>query len=412
MPLAIHNPRVLSLFALAASALACSEAVVPSFDDETTDGDTGAQTEGYSSAVTDSLALPWPPDSYDDPELPAHFEAVLAFDNTPADNPTTDAGATLGRVLFFDTTLSANQTVACASCHRQVEGFSDSAVFSEGFDGGLTGRHSMGLSNSRFYASGRFFWDERAATLEEQVLMPIQDQTEMGLTLAELVERVSARRYYPELFEQAFGDSEVTSERIAQALAQYVRAMVSVDSRYDQGLAEAGSALEPFANFSDEENLGKQLFMGPQGGCARCHLAPVGAPPPPGQPPSNQALFFMAEPANNGLDLGTDSDDAGVAGHSGDPDDLGAFKSPSLRNLVERAPYMHDGRFATLEEVIEHYDSGVQPHPNLDQRLRGPGGQPRQLGLTAQERGALVAFLGTLSDPELLTDPRFADPFL
>jgi cytochrome c peroxidase len=158
--------------------------------------DTGDPGECYPPQVTDHLDLPCPADLYD-PPLPAHFDtpAVQGFDNTPADNPITDAGATLGRVLFYDPQLSQNGTISCASCHQQELGFSDSAVLSEGFEGGLTGRNSMGLADARFYAAGHFFWDERAATLEDQVLMPIQDPVEMGLTLPELVARVEAQPY-------------------------------------------------------------------------------------------------------------------------------------------------------------------------------------------------------------------------
>ncbi len=135
------------------------------------------------------------------------FRAPIEYDNTPDDNKVTDAGATLGRVLFYDQKLSANETISCASCHQADHGFSDPNIFSEGFEGGLTRRHSMGIVNARFYADGRFFWDERAKTLEEQVLMPFQDEVEMGLTLAELIDIVKEQSYYPPLFEDAFGDS-------------------------------------------------------------------------------------------------------------------------------------------------------------------------------------------------------------
>ena len=168
-------------------------------------GDSGEDTVGSSDAyppeVDEHLDLPWPPYDYDE-ALPAHFDtpAVRAMDNTPADNPITDAGATLGRVLFYDRSLSANFSVSCSSCHGQDSGFTDPATFSEGFEGGLTGRNSMSLANARFYAPGHFFWDERADTLEDQVLMPIQNEVEMGLTLEELQQRVAEQPYYPALF--------------------------------------------------------------------------------------------------------------------------------------------------------------------------------------------------------------------
>ncbi|WAS91989.1 cytochrome-c peroxidase [Nannocystis punicea] len=376
-------------------------------DEPTTDaGGSGGEDEG------DVLDLPATPFNYANPDLPAHFRTPLVrdLDNTPVDNPITDHGATLGRVLFYDTALSRNETVACGSCHRQAAGFSDTSQLSEGFAGGLTGRNSMGLSESRWYATGRFFWDERAATLEEQVLGPIQNEVEMGLTLTELVERVAARPYYRDLFIAAFGDEEVTTDRIARALAQFVRAMASYRSRFDEGLAAAGSIRSEFANFTAAENLGKDLFLQPRTACVACHLG--GPPPPPGQDFRNQAIFLPLEPLNNGLDAGPVEDDNGVGDITGDPADDGRFKSSSLRNIAVSGPYMHDGRFATLAEVIDHYDSGVKPHPNLDPRLRGPDQQPRRMNLTPAEKSALVAFLGTLTDEALLTDPKFGDPFV
>ena len=164
-----------------------------------------------------------------------------ALDNTPDSNPVTDAGATLGRVLFYDPRLSANDRVACASCHIQAFGFSDTARLSLGFAGGRTRRHSMGLANARLYRSGRFFWDERAASLEAQVVMPIEDATEMGMPLGALATKLAATPYYPPLFRAAFGTPEVTGDRVARALAQFVRALVSSESRFVRaGPAGAG----------------------------------------------------------------------------------------------------------------------------------------------------------------------------
>lgn len=171
-------------------------------------------------------------------------------DNTPANNPVTDEGATLGRVLFYDKKLSANGTVSCASFHQQDKGFSDDAALSLGFDGGTTRRHSMSLINARWYGRGRFFWDERAATLEEQVLMPFQDPVEMGMTLDQVVNTVAAQTYYPELFQAAFGSEEVTAEKISMALAQFVRSIVSVNSKYDEGRPQANIPTNDFPNYT------------------------------------------------------------------------------------------------------------------------------------------------------------------
>lgn len=377
-------------------------------DSDSDDGSSGADSDdttdagdGYPEEVTEVLDLPWPPDNYADPDLPDHFlpDPVTDLINTPGDNPVTDAGATLGRVLFYDMNLSANGTIACASCHIQSEGFSDQRAFSLGFEGGETGRNSMSLLNAAYYDNGHFFWDERADTLEDQVLMPIQDPVEMGMTLEGLVEAVDGQTYYGPLFEQAFGDDEVTTERISFALAQFVRAMVSTDSRYDEGLEAMGDPIADFPNFSAEENLGKQLFFSPAGNCAICHVGDPQGPPAPGQE-RNFAIFQPLMAINNGLDATPDDEGAGG----------GTFKSHSLRNIALTGPYMHDGRFETLLEVVEHYDNGVQGGPATDPRLM-PGGQPQNLGLTTPEKAAIVAFLETLTDEVIMDDPRFSDPF-
>lgn len=311
-------------------------------------------------------------------------------DNTPAGNPITNAGATLGRVLFYDRKLSRNNLVACASCHQQARGFSDPERLSIGFEGGSTGRHSMGLTNARYYARGRYFWDERAATLEAQVLQPIQDQVEMGMSLAELIPKLQATEYYPPLFQAAFGSSEVTADGIARALAQFVRAMVSYQSKYDSGFVNGQQNFQ--AVFTASELRGLQLFgPGQQGAgrtvrCDRCH---------------GSNAFIAVALQNTGLDATVT--DAGAG--------LGRFKTPSLRNVAVRERFMHDGRFTTLEQVVEFYNSGVQDNPNLSQLLRNQDGTVTRLNLTAQEKADLIAFLQTLTDRNFLTDPRFADPF-
>src|SRR5262249_27627161 len=175
-----------------------------------------------------TLRLPDTPYRYADIDLPAHFKTPLAqrFDNTPADNPVTDPGATLGRVLLYDTRLSANNTVSCGSCHVQNHAFVDPSRFSKGFEGKQTDRHAMGLVNLRHYLRGRFFWDERAGSLEEAVLVPIQSKIEMGQDLTRLTEILAKDPHYPTLFQKAFGDGKVTPERTAKALAQFLRAML------------------------------------------------------------------------------------------------------------------------------------------------------------------------------------------
>ncbi len=340
-----------------------------------------------------ALRLPETPYRYANLELPAHFKTAAArrFDNTPRDNPVTDNGATLGRVLFYDTRLSANNTVACASCHQQKNAFVDPNRFSKGFEGKLTDRHAMGLSNLRYYPRGRFFWDERAPSLEAQVLMPIQSKVEMGMTLDRVLDIISKDAHYPKLYRDAFGSDGITKERTARALAQFVRSLVSYRSKFDEGMAKADSVRDDFSNFTAQENRGKTTFLNR---CATCHL-----------PGGQQAHFTLNRPMNNGLDADHKTSDGGVGGITLRPGQLGLFKSPSLRNVEFTAPYMHDGRFNTLEKVIDHYARGVKNHPNLDGRARRGNINPGQ-------RAALVAFLKTLTDRQFLADPKFSDPFV
>ena len=375
-----------------------------------------------AGARTADPHLPEQPFDYAGITLPAHYRSAdfpsgrrssgsaVDQDNTPASNPITNAGATLGRVLFYDRNLSANGSIACASCHLQEHGFSDPERLSRGFGGGLTRRHSMGLTNARFYGTGRFFWDERAATLEEQVLMPFQDPVEMGLTLPQLESLVRAQTYYPQLFRAAFGSPEVTSDRVARALAQFVRSLVSVDTKYDHGRSRADGPLSPFPNFTNQENRGKRLFM-TNGGvgrtpCTVCHQSEAMVTP---VPPRGRGTFTGA--SNNGLDARSTLD-RGVAETTSNGGDTGKFKSPSLRNVAVRAPYMHDGRFATLEAVIDHYSDGIQAHPNLAGGLSERNGRPERYNFSDDEKSALVAFLRTLTDETLISHEMFADPFV
>jgi cytochrome c peroxidase len=298
-----------------------------------------------------------------------------------AANPTTDAGATLGRVLFYDRRLSANDGIACASCHLQSHGFGDTARVSRGING-QTKRHSMSLTNVRFTLTGGFFWDQRAPTLEQQVLMPIQDSIEMGMTLANLTRKLEATDYYPALFNSAFGTPEITPQRTANALAQFLRSLVSTDSPFDRATTQpggpaVGSRLTPL------QRDGLALFN--RSGCALCHV--TGA----------QTVF---KAMNSGLDSIPADSGAGRA----------MFRPPSLRNIAVRPPYMHDGRFSSLDEVIDFYSSKVNHTPNLDVRLRDRGGAKR-LQLTAEDREALLAFLNSLTDSTFLAAPEFSNPF-
>jgi cytochrome c peroxidase len=307
---------------------------------------------------------------------PQYVNGPLAQDNTPEDNPLSNAGATLGRVLFYDKRLSHDNSVACASCHRQANGFSDPNQFSAGINGQLTGRHSMGLSNVTFYGSGLMFWDERANSVEDQALRPIQSSSEMGSTLSEVVTKLSQTTYYPTLFQAAFGTPDVSPDRIAKSIAQFERSMISYNSKYDAFL-NGQQTLTP------AEQAGESLFHG-TARCSSCHET-------------------NAQIGENAVNVGLDAvfTDPGAGG--------GRFKTPSLRNVAVRGRFMHDGRFSTLEEVVNFYSSQVQDNPNLDQRLRDP---VIQLNLTTEQINDLVAFLNTLTDNTFLTSSLFSDPFV
>jgi cytochrome c peroxidase len=351
--------------------------------------------------VAKYLNLPATPYNYANPSLPAYLSAppIQGQINTPADNQITDPGATLGRVLFYDKTLSKNKTISCASCHKQENAFSDFEVLSKGFNGGSTRRNSMSLIDAKYYPIGMFFWDQRAATLEQQVLMPIQDLVEMGITLDTLVKRVQDQPYYSSLFTKAFGNGTINSNTISKALSQFVRSIISYQSKYDQGRQTLPTAPAPppnavFPNFTAQENRGKEIFLSPIGGCAPCH---------------GSETFTAPEAKNNGLDATIT--DRGFGTVTGNAADDGEFKVTTLRNVELTAPYMHDGRFTTLEQVIEHYNSGVKNHPNLSPQLKLPNGQPRLLNISAADKVALVAFLKTLTDRNVTTDVKYSNPF-
>lgn len=324
--------------------------------------------------------------------------SYISRDNTPAANPLTDAGATLGRILFYDQRLSRNDSVSCSSCHSQSHAFSDPPAASTGV-AGTTGRHAMRLINARFGQDVRFFWDERAASLETQTSQPIQDHIEMGFSgtngdpaFSDLVTKLSALDEYRVLFAMTFGNATINEERIQRALAQFVRSIQSFDSRYDVGRAVTADN-QPFANFTAAENAGKQLFLAapPNGaGCAGCHRPPE-------------------------FDIDPNSRNNGVTNSIAGGTDLTNTRSPSLRDVVraDGAPnggFMHTGAFATLGAVMAHYNVIPGDNANLDRRLRRPGGV-QNLNLTAQQQANLVAFLATLTGTAVYTDARWSNPF-
>lgn len=323
----------------------------------------------------------------------------------PSDNPLTTAGVELGRHLFYEKALSADRQLSCGSCHQQQRAFTDNRRVGLGIRRQEGEFNTMALANSAW--EKHFFWDGRAQSLEEQALEPIENPIEMGLSLEEAVERIQNSRDYPERFEEAFGSNVVTAENIGKALAQFQRTLVSSNSKYDKYLRGE-------AQFTEQEQLGFELFFThPEPGielrganCGDCHSLIL-------QKGSNEGFNGFH---NNGLD--TDAEmSAGLETVTGDSDDRGKFKTPSLRNIALTAPYMHDGRFQTLEEVMDHYNEHVQMSETLSPLIQVASNEDDlpdgvvELRLTDEEKQAVIAFLHTLSDTEFVEDERFADPF-
>jgi cytochrome c peroxidase len=334
--------------------------------------------------------------------------AYIVKNNTPPNNQISDKGAILGRVLFYDKNLSLTNTQSCGSCHKQQFAFSDTAAQSPGYNGGVTDRHTMRLVNARFGQEVKFFWDERATSLEAQTTQPIQNHVEMGFSGANgdpgidsLIHKMETLPYYATLFQFAFGSPEITENRMQLALAQFVRSIISFDSKFDLGRVQVANDGMPFPNYTAQENEGKQLFLAPPNnggaGCQACHSAPE----------------FDIDPASHNNNVIRTASDTSVL-------DLTNTRAPSLRDLVNpngspNGPMMHNGVFTTLLGVINHYNQIVinPANTNLDNRLRGPGpgGQGQNLQLTQTQKDALIAFLKTLTGTAVYTDPKLSDPF-
>lgn len=348
------------------------------------------KSENYN-LLTLEPNLPAQPYSYT-LHYPEHaiYGGYATIDTIVANDMITSHGSTLGRVLFYDKQLSVKNTISCGSCHIQEFAFADTARFSIGLNGVLTPRNSPTItdltwsSGSPFFEGAILFWDCRSRSLEEAILEPIQHADELGKDLDFMVQKLSAINYYPSLFENAFGDSEVTSDRVADALAQFIRSISSFDSHYDLVKMREQT-------FTSEEEMGEELFVN---NCTKgCH---------------NIHSLSTPFPRNNGLDLV--STDLGLGGWDGQQRNIGKFKSQTLRNIELTAPYMHDGRFTTLEEVIDFYSDDVQLHPNSDFRHL-QNDNFTGFNFTPTEKKAIVSFLKTLTTPTLLTHDKWSDPF-
>lgn len=298
----------------------------------------------------------------------------------PADNPLTEAGVELGKMLFHDRRLSLDGSVSCASCHRQEDGFSDPRRFSRGIEGRRGTRQSMPIFNMALHNNG-FFWDGRATTLREQALMPIEDPLEMGETLERVVAKLQDDGRYRDQFFRAFGEEGIDSDKMGLALEQFMFSIVSINSKYDQ--VQRGEA-----SFTDAEERGRLVFV--QSGCDHCHSG---------------TNFENNQYLNNGLDASFE--DEGRARVTNNPADAGKFKVPSLRNIALTAPYMHDGRFRTLEDVVEHYSSGIVSSSTLAPSLANHV-QQGGLQFSNQQKEDLIDFLRALTDDDLPNNPAYS----
>lgn len=314
----------------------------------------------------------------------------------PQDNPTTDQGVYLGRMLFYETALSANNLVSCGTCHQQKFAFTDGKQFSKGFDGTLQTRNTMSLANLLWVR--HFFWDGRATGLEKQAETPLASPHEMGQSLEVSAEKLRKKHIYTSRFRDAFGSDSITGEKILKALAQFERTLVSANSRYDKYLRgqyqPAVSEINGISLFYTKSNPAKNIRGA---ACGHCH----------GGPKTFSELFH-----NNGLD--SFPKDRGREKITGQAFDRGRFRVVTLRNIALTAPYMHDGRFSTLEEVIMHYNHHITQINTLSPFLQNNSNTAngKSLDLTIQEEKDLVAFLHMLTDSSFITDNRFSNPFL
>jgi cytochrome c peroxidase len=320
-------------------------------------------------------------------KVPSLFADKLIAPIIPSNNLLTEEGVALGKKLFFDTLLSGDETQSCASCHNPENAFTDNQQFSDGVTGDFGNRNSMPLFNLAWNFDERFTWDGKNFSLELQAFEPVTNPVEMNANWDEVVQRLQNHKEYPILFQQAFGTLKIDSILVSKALAQFERTLISGNSKFDK-------FLKGEATLTPEEQNGFDVFMDEaRGDCFHCHGS------------NNNPLWTDNKFHNNGLDA--TFTDVGLGAVTGDPADNGKFKSPSLRNLIFTAPYMHDGRFTTLEEVITHYSEGLQQSATVDPLMKKvkQGG----VNLTAKDKADLKAFLVTLSDFNFIEKSRFLE---
>lgn len=320
---------------------------------------------------------------------------ALPSPDLPMDNALTVQGVELGRMLFYEKMLSRDNSQSCASCHRQEHAFTDTTRFSIGVEGLPGTRQAMSVFNMA-WNSNEFFWDGRAHLLRDQALLPIQDELEMDETLDNVLSKLSASKIYTDQFKRVYGNEEITIDKMAKAMEQFMLSIVSYDSKFDKW--KAGQV-----ELTDSEERGRMIFeteynpFFPQfsgADCMHCH---------------GGANFENDQYMNNGLDSDEDFSDMGRENVTMDPADRAKFKVPTLRNIELTAPYMHDGRFLTLEEVVDHYNDGIHESMTVDPAILATS--ETGLLLTDQDKADLINFLKTLTDQTLIEDERYSDPF-
>ncbi|MGB1042083.1 MAG: cytochrome-c peroxidase [Tenacibaculum sp.] len=319
--------------------------------------------------------------------IPELFQQKIIAPVIPTNNPLTEEGVALGKKLFFDKILSKDNTQSCASCHDPKNAFTDTDRFSDGVNGELGTRNSMPIFNLAWNFDERFAWDGKEVSLEKQALEPVRNPIEMHSKWTNVAAKIQQHPEYPMLFQQAFGTTKIDSTLITKAIAQFERTLISGNSKFDQFLLGK-------ATLTPQEENGFNVFMDEaKGDCFHCHGS------------DNNPLWTDNKFHNNGLDA--TFTDLGLGKVTGDPNDNGKFRSPSLRNLRFTAPYMHDGRFETLEQVINHYSTGLKASPTIDPLMKkvNQGG----VNLSNQDKADLKAFLLTLSDNDFVNNPKFQE---
>ena len=320
-------------------------------------------------------------------KIPELFSEKLIAPIVPSTNPLTQEGVALGKKLFFDNILSGDGSQSCASCHNPQKAFTDNMQFSSGINGTLGKRNAMPLFNLAWNFDELFAWDGKEFSLEKQALEPVSNPIELHSSWQNVIERINKNAEYPTLFERAFGTTSIDSILVVKAIAQFERTLISGNSKFDKYLRGE-------IPLTEEEENGFNVFMDEaKGDCFHCHGS------------NNNPLWTDNKFHNNGLDAVLS--DLGLGAITGDPSDNGKFKSPSIRNLAFTAPYMHDGRFSTLEEVINHYSEGLKPSSTIDPLMKkvSEGG----VGLSSKDKSDLKAFLLSLSDFDFINNPDFQE---